>query len=162
MKNTAEGILDYRDQKSNHSIDKGKLYIEITSLLFILLFLYTGLSKLLEYDVFTVQAGFAPILRPYAETIGLVVPIIEIVVAVLFFIKKTKVIALYASTIMMTGFTIYIAGMLLAGNHLPCICGGVIKTMSWAQHLIFNIVFLLLSVIALVIHKKGSANLKYS
>jgi putative oxidoreductase len=38
-------------------------------------------------------------------------------------------------------FTFYILYMLLFEKHLPCSCGGVLKEMTWKQHLVFNLFF---------------------
>lgn len=116
--------------------------VEIISALFILLFVYTGISKLLNYEIFRIQSGFAPILRPYSEFIAIFIPIVELSIVVLYFIRSTKLLALYASITLMITFTIYIAWMLLSGLNLPCTCGGIITSMSWKQHLIFNIAFI--------------------
>jgi hypothetical protein len=61
----------------------------------------------------------------------------------------------------MTVFTLYLGYMLLFTPNRPCVCGGVIKTMSWDQHIVFNCFFILLSLIAIRFHKlveKPAAN----
>jgi hypothetical protein len=45
----------------------------------------------------------------------------------------------------MAAFTGYIGFMLLSNIELPCSCGGVISSLSWKNHLVFNILFLLLA-----------------
>lgn len=50
-------------------------------------------------------------------------------------------------------FTIYIFGMWLWANKLPCLCNLIVKNLSWGQHIWFNLVFLGLAVIALLLNK---------
>jgi hypothetical protein len=50
---------------------------------------------------------------------------------------------------LMTLFTIYIAIILVVNNHIPCSCGGIIQSMSWKQHLLFNVACIILSVIGI-------------
>ncbi len=128
--------------------------VEIISGLFILLFLYAGISKLTDYNLFAYQTGFSPLIRPYAKYIAIILPAVEILTSFFFFFSKTKMISLYSSFVLMTIFTIYISWMLLSGLSLPCTCGGVISKMSWSQHLIFNIFFLLLSIVGIILQKK--------
>ena len=63
---------------------------EIIALLFVILFLYTGVSKLMEYDVAREQIALAPLLAPVAKEIVIVLPIAEIVVSVLLFLPRTR------------------------------------------------------------------------
>ena len=49
----------------------------------------------------------------------------------------------------MTIFTLYIGYMVAFVPKLPCSCGGIIQKMSWNQHLIFNVGFILLGVYAI-------------
>ena len=49
--------------------------------------------------------------------------------------KRTERTGFYASAILLTGFTGYIAAVLLnAFPYIPCSCAGVIKGMSWRLH----------------------------
>jgi hypothetical protein len=65
------------------------------------------------------------------------------------FFSTTRKYGLVTSTILMAIFTIYISYMLLFTSNLPCSCGGVLKQLNWSQHLVFNVIFLLLSIMAL-------------
>jgi hypothetical protein len=52
----------------------------------------------------------------------------------------------YLSALLLIIFTGYIALVLLNYfGRVPCSCGGVIRTLGWGLHLIFNVFFLLLS-----------------
>jgi phage shock protein PspC (stress-responsive transcriptional regulator) len=51
----------------------------------------------------------------------------------------------------LTGISAYILLMLISDERLPCSCGGVLQQLSWKQHLIFNLFFLLLAVVGIVL-----------
>jgi hypothetical protein len=62
---------------------------------------------------------------------------------------------LYASLVLMLAFTIYTAAVLLhAFKYVPCSCGGVIRKLTWPQHLVFNLFFVGISVAAIILLKK--------
>jgi len=126
----------------------------IIALLFIVLFLYTGISKLMEYTVFKEQIATSPILAPVAPFIAWALPLAEFAVAVLLFIPKWKLWGLYASFALMLAFTGYIVAILNFSAELPCSCGGVLEEMSWDQHLVFNIVFTALALVAALLERK--------
>lgn len=128
-----------------HSKTKTKdILIEIISLLFILLFVYAAVSKLLEYEQFRMQIGQSPILGAYAGLLAWGVPGVEILISFLLVFPKTRLWGLYASTGLMSLFTLYIGAILYFSENIPCSCGGVLDQLGWEEHLIFNIIFLLL------------------
>lgn len=123
--------------------------VEIISFLFIVLFLYTGISKLMEYDVAKEQIGLTPLLSPIAPEIVIILPIAEIITAILLFIPKTRGYALWASLGLLLAFTGYIAYILNYNDQLPCTCGGVLEQLTWPQHIILNSVLIVLALTAL-------------
>lgn len=129
--------------------------VELTASLFILLFLYTGISKLKEQEEFQIVLSKSPLLATSALALSWLLPIIEIAASVLLFFPRTKKYGFVTSMILMAIFTIYISYMLLFTSHLPCSCGGVLRQLNWSQHLLFNIFFLLLSIIALWLSNKN-------
>ncbi|NIG56465.1 MauE/DoxX family redox-associated membrane protein [Chitinophaga sp. Cy-1792] len=137
---------------------KKAFIIELVSLLFAILFLYTGIMKLREYDVFRSVIETTPILRPIAVPLAWGLPIAELILCLLLLIPATRIKALYGSFVLMILFTGYITALLLFSPHLPCSCGGVLESMTWTQHLIFNIVFILLAGYALLLHKQLNKN----
>lgn len=129
--------------------------IELTASLFILLFLYTGLSKLKEHEEFQIVLSKSPLLATSAIALSWLLPIIEIITSALLFFPRTRKYGLAASMLLMALFTLYISYMLLFAPSLPCSCGGVLKQMNWSQHLVFNIFFLLLCILAYWLSNKN-------
>jgi uncharacterized membrane protein YphA (DoxX/SURF4 family) len=126
----------------------------IVALLFVVLFLYTGISKLMDYTVFKEQIATSPILAPIAPFVAWALPLTEFAVAVLLFIPAWRLWGLYASFVLMLAFTGYIVAILNFSKELPCSCGGVLQEMSWQQHLVFNIVFTILGIVGALLERK--------
>lgn len=131
------------------SVNARSKIIEIISLLFVLLFVYSAMSKLLDYENFTVQLGQSPMLSVYASWIAPIVLALEFLIAFLLLFPVSRYIGLIGSYFLMVLFTVYIYLILNFSSFVPCSCGGVLEKMSWDQHLIFNICFALLAIIAL-------------
>jgi hypothetical protein len=128
----------------------------IIASLFILLFIYTAISKLAGETTFRLALHKSPVIGPYARLVAWALPITEIMIAALLFFPSTRLYGLYASLIIMMIFTAYIGAMIFFDPNLPCSCGGVLRQMSWRQHLVFNSVFTLLAAAGIWTNKKSS------
>lgn len=127
---------------------------ETVSVLFIMLFLYTGISKFSDYLVFKEQIAASLILEKMASYIAWGVPCIELAVVLLLIIPRWRLKGLYASLLLMILFTGYILAILTFDKTLPCSCGGVIALLSWKQHIIFNSIFILLAVLGVAMQSR--------
>jgi len=130
--------------------------IEIISALLIILFVYAATSKFLDFQKFQVQLGQSPLLTAFAKWVAWLIPTIEIIISLLLAFSKTRLLALYASFGLMVMFTSYIIAITRFSDYVPCSCGGVLQNMGWHQHLIFNIVFVFLAIIGIVLHLKNN------
>lgn len=131
-----------------------QIIIEIIALLFIILFLYTAISKLMEYSIFKEQLATSPVLKPVASIIAISLPVTEIIVAISLFIYRWRLYGLYASFVLMMLFTGYIAAILTFSSEIPCSCGGVLAQLSWLQHLIFNSVLIAFAFVGIKLSRK--------
>lgn len=114
--------------------------------LFILLFTYAAISKLNTYDTFKVQIGQSPILTAQSSLLVWMVPVMELLTAILYVIPRFRLWAFHLSLSLMTMFTVYIFLILKFSPYIPCSCGGVLNNLGWTEHLIFNIAFVLLAI----------------
>jgi hypothetical protein len=130
--------------------------VEVISALFILLFVYTGINKFIALNTLQYVLKEYPLIGNFPTAVAWGLPLIELFVAALLFIPKTRLRGLYASLILMTGFTAYLSYMLVFTPKLPCTCGGLLQKLSWPQHLIFNILFVLLSIIAIRLRRRNN------
>lgn len=134
--------------------------IETIVVLYTILFLYTGISKLMDYTIFKEQIATSPILAPIAKPVALLLPWTEFIVTLLLIIPRWRMKGFYASAFLMSIFTIYIIAILSFSKHLPCSCGGILAEMTWSQHLIFNIVFIALGITGIIAGKQLRKNNK--
>ena len=139
---------------------KQKVTIEIICFLLTLLFVYAAFSKLWEYNTFKIQLTNSPFLKTFAGMIVWFIPATELTVSAMLTVRNTRKEGLYGSFILLLIFTVYIGTMLLSATHLPCSCGGIIQQLSWKQHLLFNLFFLLLVFIGIILERKQK--LKYA
>lgn len=133
-----------------------KYYItESICLLYILLFIYASASKLMDFQHFRIQLGQSPLLSVFADQLAVLVPLSEIIICILLFIPKYKPAGLFAAYGLMLMFTAYIIIILNYTSFVPCSCGGVLEKLGWKEHLIFNLFFIVLSIIALMFYIKS-------
>ena len=123
--------------------------IEIICILYILLFVYAAVSKLLDFENFQVQLGQSPLLNPFAGEISYTIPVLEIVAAVLLSIPKFRKGGLLVSFTLMVLFTAYIYYILNFSSFIPCSCGGILEKMGWKEHFIFNCFYILMSIVGI-------------
>lgn len=129
-----------------------KIIVDIISAICIFLFVYAAISKLLDIQNFQIQIGQSPILTTYAKPLTWAIPGIEFLIAALLVIPRTRLAGLYSFFGLMIMFTTYIILASRFSDYVPCSCGGVIQGLNWTEHLIFNIVFLVLGVTAILLY----------
>lgn len=128
-----------------------KILITIISYLYVFLFVYAAISKILDFETFMVQLGQSPLLSAYAEWISILVPIIEIVISILLLVPKIRYIGLFLAFGLMVMFSTYIIIILNYSDFIPCSCGGVLSEMDWNEHLIFNFTFVAIGGIGIIL-----------
>jgi putative oxidoreductase len=131
---------------------KANSVILVFSIMLVLLFTYTAVSKVLDYETFRGQMLNQPLPSSLSSQLAWAVPLIELIIAVLLIIKNTRLIGFVLSLVLMTAFTIYV-GLIIANtfNRVPCSCGGIMESLSWEGHLAVNLFFLLLSMTGLLL-----------
>jgi hypothetical protein len=129
---------------------------ELISALLIFLFIYAALSKLLDFDKFKYQISQSPFITHISWLVIWSIPLGEILISIFLIFKRTRLAGLYLSFFLMLLFTGYIFIMLKYSSYLPCSCGGVLSTMSWKQHFIFNLAFTGLSLAGILLQDSTS------
>ncbi len=126
-----------------------KRIIEVISFFLIVLWIYAAVSKLLQFENFRVRLSQFPFIGEYAEILVWLVPGVEIVIALLFFFQRFKDEAFLASTTLLLIFTAYISAVINFADSIPCSCNGVLPSLSWKEHILFNLGFLVLALAGL-------------
>ena len=132
--------------------------ITIISYLFIFLFIYAAISKLLDYNDFSIKIGQSPLLSPFAGYVAIGVPVIELFIAADLLLRSWRVTSLFAALCLMTAFTVYIFIILNFSSFVPCSCGGILEKLGWTEHLIFNLVFVLLAILGLLLSENHATD----
>lgn len=133
---------------------KNKILLLICILL-VLLFSYTAFSKWLDLRGFAYDLHNQPFPRWMGSLLVWFLPAVEILIAGLLLFERTRLAGLWCSFVLMGLFTLYTLLVLLGVFHrVPCSCGGVIKLLSWKQHLFFNLFFVGLSLWGIVLQRK--------
>ena len=125
---------------------------------FIILFVYTASSKLQDYNTFQSGLHNSVLLKPYSATLAWLIPAAEIFISVFLIIPKTRRQGLVSSLLIMIAFTSYLIYMVSYGGPKTCGCGGVIQSLTWVQHIWFNITFIFLASIALLCNSMKKSN----
>ncbi len=127
---------------------KQALIIDTIVFLLFIMFIYTGFSKCFDFEGYKVAMHNQPFPDWLSDFLIWVLPPVEITIAGLLFFEKTRRNGLWASMMIMLLFTLYIVLILFRlFPKVPCSCGGVIKSLTWTQHLFFNLFFLTISFI---------------
>jgi len=121
---------------------------------FVLLFLYTGIAKLMDMATFRNELSSSPGLGALSGIITWALPIGEILLAVILFLPRWRLRGLYATLVLMTLFTGYVITLFLIDDQLSCSCGGIIEALNPQQHIVFNSTCVILSLVAIIAGRK--------
>lgn len=133
------------------------ILLELLIAALILLFVYSPASKLLKFEDYQLAMDAQPLIPWFRSLLVYALPISELLVVVMMAMPKLRKIGLLSSLALLVTFTIYI--ILIKVNYygrIPCSCGGVIKDLSWTEHLYFNISFIIINIAALWLFYKVS------
>lgn len=128
-----------------------RIFLHIAIFSFIALFVYAAIAKLVDFQKFQVQLGQSPMLTRYATVVAWVVPVSELVVAVFLMFERTRLAGLYGAFGLMVMFTTYIILASRFSDYVPCSCGGILESLGWTEHLIFNSVFVVMACVAVLL-----------
>ncbi len=133
--------------------------VEVCVFLLILLWVYAASSKLFRWHLFRFQLEGYPWIRHFAGWIVWIVPVLELGIAAALLIPgRIRRIGFYVSFCLLVIFTVYLLLMLGLKYHLPCSCGGVIQELTWGQHVVFNLFFIVLSLMGGLFEKRSLNN----
>lgn len=122
----------------------------VIAVLLIILFCYAAIAKLMDIDEFRRQLANQELPEWSKAPLLWLIPASELLLSVLLAFSQTRKIGYWGSAILMSLFSGYI-GLVVMGyfDRVPCSCGGVLRSMSFETHLVFNLFFLALTIIGL-------------
>lgn len=119
-----------------------QILLEVIVSLYVLLFLYAGLSKFLDFRTFVKDLNNQPLPNSWTPFLAWFIPCSEIVLSLGLIFERTRLVSLYGSLVLMglfSGYTLIILSH--AFSYIPCSCGGIINRLTWWQHLVLNLFF---------------------
>lgn len=126
------------------------IIVNIVCQLYAALYIYAAISKLLTFHDFKVQLAQSPLLTAFVSWVAIAVPVLELFIASLLLIPRLRLLGLFLAYSLMAMFTAYIYIITNYSAFVPCSCGGILEEMTWDQHLVFNVVFMVLAVVAVL------------
>lgn len=122
----------------------------VIAVLLIILFCYAAIAKLMDIDEFRRQLANQELPEWSKAPLLWLIPGSELLLSVLLAFSQTRKIGYWGSAILMSLFSGYI-GLVVIGyfDRVPCSCGGVLRSMSFETHLVFNLFFLALTIIGI-------------
>ncbi|MCH7411858.1 hypothetical protein MM213_00045 [Belliella sp. R4-6] len=117
----------------------------------VLVWVYTGIGKLTDFNSFRGAILNQPFPNDIGEYVSILIPIIEVVLAILLINTRTRVIGLVGSIALLSAFSTYV-GLVWVGSfeRVPCGCAGIIEQLGWKAHFILNLSLLILAMIGIL------------
>ena len=138
-----------------------QILLEIIVSLLVLLFLYASISKLLDFRTFIKEMNNQPLPNSWTPFLVWFIPCSEITLSLALIFERTRLLGFYGSLVLMGLFTSYsIIILLRVFSYIPCSCGGIIKRLTWRQHLALNLFFTGLSIVGIILQRKKSTHPK--
>ncbi|MFD2968792.1 MauE/DoxX family redox-associated membrane protein [Sphingobacterium bambusae] len=137
---------------------KNQFFITLFHGVLVFVFLYSALSKLLDFGYFKAELDKSPFLERWTVVLDYLIPLSEIIVVIMLLVKSTRTLALYLYLYMMSSFCFYVYLMMTKAHYLPCACMGLFgKWLSWEAHLLVNVFLLVLTILVILLNNKDSA-----
>ena len=107
------------------------------------LFIYTSISKVYDWQG-TKKAMYNQAFPNWiADILLFLLPVLELGIASMLLISAWRKIGFLLSGMILLLFTAYIGWIGLGlTERIPCSCGGVLNSMDWGEHFLFNLMFL--------------------
>jgi len=122
------------------------------ALLLILLWAYSAFDKVSGFAKFRLELGKSPLLTGWEYGVAVLVPLAEFSTAVLLTFTRTTLLGLYLSFTLLSLFTAYLVVILNYSYYIPCSCNGLMESMSWQAHIVFNTLSLIVTASAIMIN----------
>lgn len=116
---------------------------KIPSALLILLWIYTGLDKLIRWEESRNAFHNQTFPAELAEVLAYAVPTVELLIAGLLLFSVSRWWGYLSSLLLLTVFTTYV-GLIWVGAfpRVPCNCAGILNSLGWTEHFLVNLLFI--------------------
>lgn len=116
----------------------------------ILIWTYSGLDKLIQFDQSRKSFLNQPLPNEIEEVLAYSIPGVELLLALLLLFSVTRWWGFLGSSLVLTVFTSYV-GLIWVGAfpRVPCNCAGILESLGWAEHFILNLGLIGVSILGL-------------
>ncbi len=136
---------------------KNKILL-ILRLSLILLFSYTTFHKLIDLHLFRQTLMKSTLIEEYQINFLLYfIPVIEIV-TIFFLISDKYITGFYMSLLLMLTFTMYLIALNNFSFYKGCSCGGIFNEMSYFEHIVVNLLFIVISLVSILMNTEKPSN----
>lgn len=128
-----------------------------------MLWVYVALKKIFSISEFKSVLYKSALIESYqVDFLSIILPIIEIIIFILLFIRNATY-GYYLSLLMLLTYTGYLIVLNDFSIYEGCSCGGIFYSLSYQEHLIVNGIFIILNLFILFVDdKKTSTNTVYN
>lgn len=146
-------LIDMDKRAGQHitwSINAGQMAEQVVVFILVVIWAYSGIEKLMDWERSWNAFHNQTFLAELADIISYVVPVSEILLAVLLVIRAARWWGLMGSVLLLTVFTTYV-GLVWWGAfpRVPCNCAGFMESMGWGAHLVMNLFLMIIAVAVL-------------
>ena len=134
------------------------IFVQLIRFLLISLFCYTTFHKVIDLAKFESTLMKSTLISDSLVVILLyLVPILEVSIIILLLVKN-YLIGFYGAFFTLLLFTMYLIALNNFSFYKGCSCGGIFNEISYTQHLVVNIIFLLLSLVGIFLFPNKEKN----
>jgi uncharacterized membrane protein YphA (DoxX/SURF4 family) len=116
-----------------------KALVKLIAIALSVLFAIAAVDKLDHYAKFRLQLQKFPVTLPVLFWQAWVIPVTELIIAVLLLLPVTRLKALFASLFLLGLYTLYLTCMLEVRFQLTCNCGEPFQSLSLKMHIAFSL-----------------------
>jgi len=126
-------------------------FSQFIRIILLLMFCYTTYHKLTDLNKFEATLLKSTLIEEYqVRYLLLIIPSIELI-AIFSLLRINYRIGFFISFFLMLLFTLYLVALNNYSFYKGCSCGGIFNELSYSQHIIVNISFILLSGVGIFI-----------
>jgi hypothetical protein len=129
-----------------------KTLVKLIAIALAVLFAIAAVDKLEHYAKFRLQLQRFPVSLPGLHSLAWVIPVIELMIAVLLLLPVTRLKGLFASLFLLGLYTLYLVSMLETHFYCTCNCGEPFPSLSLKMHIVFSLVCVFVTGVGVVLY----------
>ncbi|MET6999401.1 MauE/DoxX family redox-associated membrane protein [Chitinophaga defluvii] len=127
---------------------------EVAAVVLCIVYSYTAYQKIFGHTGFVMHFRQVPVFRNFPTLSAITIPALEILIVLLLLLQhsRLKTLGFGLSMMLLILFTGYLSMMKLFASKLPCSCGGFISSLTFGEHIVFNLFLLTLSIVGFILN----------